>query len=209
MPEALNVLWWSARTWIRNLIPLTLLSMVWAGLGATVVLFPFVTAGLFVVANRIVYGKPARLRDFVAGGRRYWWQGTQWVITNGVAGLVISVIVYAWPVKVELNEWIALLAALSTLIWFALQFYFWPLMLETTQKQYSTVLFSMLMLLMAAPIYTLTLLAASGTLMWITLQTVWPVGLWVVSYVAGVANRAVIERLEQYGGEPDERRLWR
>lgn len=209
MPEALNVLWWSARTWMRNLIPLTLFSMMWAGLGATVVLFPLVTAGLFVVANRIVYGEPARLRDFVAGGRRYWWQGTQWVITNGVAGLVISVILDEWPVKVEFNEWIALLAALSTLIWFTMQFYFWPLMLETTHKRYSIVLFSMLMLCMSAPIYTLTLVVVTSTLVWIAIQNAWPLGLWLMSYVAVVANRAVIERLEHYGGEPDEWRLWR
>lgn len=202
MVNALTVVWASVKDWLRHIVPLTTFNLLWLVLSLTVVLWPPATVGLYMVTNRLAYGRAMRLADFGAGARRYFAPGLQW----GLLNLAVFALFYSGVVYDDTARRVPLLVqvALTLMItgWCTVQFYFWPLLLEQTGKGLISAQRSALLLVIAAPGYTLILVLVVALGLQIGLL-VPPVGLLLVSLLALLGNRAVIERLAHYGRPPD------
>jgi hypothetical protein len=203
MPDALLVIGQSLKTWFRHIVLLTAAGLVWIGLSMTVILLPFATAGLYVLTNRIVYHRPLRAAELIAGARCYWRAGIEWMVSNGlVLGFLYGVLIFE-SVAGPLPTLFQLAAAAGGVGWFSLQLYVWPFLLEQPQKTFGAAVLNSLLLHLSAPIYMLGLMMAASSVIVTAFFFPLPIGVWAMSYLAVLGNQAVVERLSAYGLPPD------
>lgn len=196
MFEALLILWRSLKNWGRCAPVLISLNVLWLVSLPTVALWPLITAALMLAANRIAYGQPVRWRDLLDGMRIYGWVSLRWgVITTAAVGLIYWNDQFSPCVRVTL-----LFLAWG---WLILQLYLWPFLLEQQQKRLVNAVRNSLLLSIAAPAYTISLLFYVGTIFMIFLSLYTPSALFLLSYLALVGNFTVIEHLNAYGRAPD------
>lgn len=195
MFEALLILWRSLKIGIRHAPVLLLLNALWLASLPTVILLPLTTAALMFAANRFVYDEQS-VHELLTIVRGYLWVSVRWGIITGAA-IGIMVLNGQFPICLRL---ILLLLASS---WLALQLYVWPFLLEQTHKRLLGAVANSLLLGIAAPAYTISLLFYVGSLLVITLMIFAPAALFLISYFALVGNITVIEHLRTYGRVPD------
>lgn len=197
----------SGQIWARWALPLALVNLAWAVLSATVVLAPFATAGLFFAANRAAYGQPVTARGVWGGVRRYLRPALLWGATSSFVWLAtFGAVRWRW---VDRSGWLALVLVLLGLLWSAVQLYLWPLLFEQRDTGFIPALRSSLLLIAAAPGYTLTLFGVLAVLLLISAALRVPLLLVTPSYTALAANRAVLDRLALLGYTPDPARAER
>jgi hypothetical protein len=83
-----------------------------------------------------------------------------------------------------------------------MQIYTVPFLIEQEDKRLRLALRNAAFLALATPIYTLTLLVAIGLIIVFSLMTILPLAVFTMSFLALLANRAVIERLSTFGKLP-------
>ncbi|NLF79396.1 MAG: hypothetical protein GX573_27195 [Chloroflexi bacterium] len=190
--------------WFRHLIPVTVASMIALGLALTVVLLPAGVAGLYTVANRAAYDQPPRPRDFIQGARRYFWIGARWAIVNAavLALLYLAVFRYVDDVPLALRLPLGFLG----LVWLALQFYFWPILLEHRYKGLLRTWGSTALLFLAAPFYSVLLFGLLTPVPVVLTLAFGLPGLLPLGPIAVIGCRAVIERLHSMGRPPEPER---
>ncbi len=191
----------SARIWLSHAVALAVVNLAWAALSTTVVLAPFSTAGLFYAANRAAYGQPMTPRALWGAVRHYARPALLWGTVNALVWLgTFGAVRWRW---VDRSGWPALLLVLIGVLWSILQLYFWPLLFEQRDKGYIPGLRSSLLLILAAPGYTLTLFAAAAILVLLSVGPRVPLLIFTPSYLALAANLAVLDRLALLGYVPD------
>lgn len=201
MADVLIVIRRAVDLWRRHLVALTVASLAWAALSLTLLLLPPATAGLYAFTNRLAYGEPPRAEHFFAGARRYSAVSFQWALLNLAAGGLF----YAGFTVADL-PWLgraALILALSG--WIAVQFYTWPLLLESPRKRLLPALRTALLLALAEPVYTPLLAWIAAVPVLAATEIAPPLAVLGAGFVALVGNLAVIERLATFGRTPDSR----
>jgi hypothetical protein len=202
--EASGVVWETIRDWYHSMIGLAALNLLWVSLSLTLVLLPPATAGVYTMTHSIAQGKGQQWPLFWIGVRRYGWISARWAVLNGavVAVFVVNFLFYG-ATESALGMLIEITLAAGGLLWLATQFYFWPFMLAQEQKQVRVALKNALFLTLAEPLYTSVMLSTAALAVAISVILMLPLAVFVLSFIALLANRAVIERLTMYGKLPD------
>jgi len=209
MLSALVTIGRAARDTIRSLPMMIFANLLWLAFSLTIVLFPFATAGLYTVTNRIAYKQKTRLADFIAGGRGYLGPSLRWTLINLTAFGAIYVTTTYDPVEKHIPTWLQGMSVLAGIAWAALQFYVWPFLMEQPNKRVRAAVRNAMLLGITDPIYTLTLLSSVGFIVWLSLRTSTPIGIFMMSFIALLGNRAIIERLAAYGRSPEPDNVFR
>ncbi len=203
MRAALRVLGQTFRLWYTHLFSLTLWSLLWAALSATVALFPLSTVGLHGVARALLEGESPTLADFAAAARRYALVSFLWAGLNVLVGVVGAVNLAFYGGMRSLWDSAALTwLALASALWLGAQLYFWPLLLAQERPRLWPALRSALRLALAAPLYTLTLLGAAALLTALCVVTVVPLAIFWGGFLVLLGHVAVRERLARYAQRP-------
>src|SRR5687767_5120936 len=107
------------------LVPVWVLALALAGPG---------TAGIYYVTNRLANGELLEISRFWEGFRRYFWRGWGLALLDvgALALLVINVIFY-WTLEGAAIKLLSLIFGYMLLIWFAIQGYLYPLLVEMDQ----------------------------------------------------------------------------
>ena len=177
MRAAIRVLGATVRIWYAHLFSVTLWSLLWAALSVTGVLFPPATAGLHGVARGMIAGDAPTLADFTHTARRYVWVSWRWALLNALAGVVMAVnLAFYGGMR---SIWAG--AALT--------------LLAQSEPRLRAALRDALRLVLAAPLYTLTLLIAAGLLTVFSVSTVAPLAIFWGGFLALLGHVAVRERL--------------
>ena len=203
MQSALGVIWETLRDWWDGMVGLATFNLLWLGLSLTVILCPPATAGLYAVTNSLAHGKGQRLDDFVAAARCYAWVSWRWALINLVLGVLLAVnLVFYGSIAGAAAFLIQMALVIGAAVWLVMQFYVWPFLIEQEQKRLRVALRNALLLALANPLYTLTLLLISGLVIVLSLVAILPLGFFTMSFLALLGNRAVVERLIHYGKLP-------
>ncbi len=197
---ASGIVWETIRDWYYSMIGLAALNLLWVGLSLTVVLFPPATAGLYAVTNSIAHGKGQQWNVFLTNARRYGWISVRWALLNAVVIIIFAVnVTFYGTVEGLLSAIIQIALVTGGVLWLAMQFYFWPFMLEQEQKSVRVALKNALFLTLADPVYSAVMLSTAALLVALSVVLVLPVAVATLSFISLLANRAVIERLTAYG----------
>ncbi len=108
-----------------------------------------------------------------------------------------------WNDRLHLPTCLNLILLFLAWIWLTLQLYLWPFLLEQSQKGLGEAVRNSLLLGIAAPAYTISLLFYVGAILGIFLSVFAPGALLLASYFALVGNITVIEHLRTYGRVPN------
>ncbi len=203
MQNALAVTWETVRDWWNGMVGLATLNLLWLGLCLTVILGPPATAGMYAVTNSIAHGKGHHTGDFVEAARRYGWLSLRWALANLLVGVALAVsFTFYGAVEGSLAFLIQVGLACAGALWITVQLYVWPFLIEQEQKRLRIALRNALLLTLANPLYTLVLLIVAGLVIAFSLVAILPLGVFTLSFLSLLGNRAVIERLSAYGKLP-------
>ena len=196
MRAAIRVLGATVRTWYAHLFSVALWSLLWAALTLSVALFPPATAGLHGVVRSIAHGDPPTAADFTRTARRYAWVSYRWALLNALVGVVaaVNLAFYGSMSALVAGEALTLLA-LAVGVWLGAQLYVWPLLLAQETPRLRSALRGALLLTLAAPLYTLTLLIAAGLLTALSVATVAPLAIFWGGFLALLGHIATRARL--------------
>ena len=173
------------------LVPLWVLVLALAGPG---------TAGIYYVTNRFANGELLEISRFWVGLRRFFWRGWGLALLDlgALALLVINVIFY-WTLEGAAIKLLSLVFAYILLIWFAIQGYLYPLLVEMDQPVLRVVRNALFLALdnlgltLGLLVVNLVLLAASGP--WTFLVAV---PLFTMSLASNAHNKVMVETVERY-----------
>lgn len=175
-----RVFWQSARDAFENLLPLTLISIVWllvvlplpilagifvvgeAPFGAAALLMlttlplGMASVGLTVIAQRIHEGRVVSWGDFVAGARRHYRVGWQ-VYGAWLGGLLIILVNIAFYAQMDalIGAYLMLLFAYLLLVWSSLLIYLGPLALLQERPSVRLTFRNAFVLAFGRPLFTI------------------------------------------------------
>ena len=194
-------------TWIvdayHETFDLFVVNLLWALLTIPVVTAPPAAAALYYATNRIAQGTYVNWRTFMEGFRLFFWMGWRWALLNL---LIISVLVsnYIFYLQQQLpwsgwGQWVMLIFAI---LWYLLQVYTFPLLIEQKDRRLRTALRNSMVLYLRRTVLALStavLIAA-----WLYLCTRYLTPAWLIitpSLAAYLANRAAIAMLGELVAE--------
>jgi hypothetical protein len=200
LPPPFDVIAQAFVDWWEELFRFVGLSVVWMLCWLTVILGPPATFGLYYVTNRIVHKEYLGLGGFVEGSRRYFVKSWLWALLNLVAFvlLLVSFVFYGqigalWSIFPQV-----FIFALS-ITWLCAQFFALPYLMEQEEKRLGVALRNGLLTTLAAPVYSLIIVAFSGIALLLGIVLVLPIILGAPALVSALGNHAVLERLEAFG----------
>ena len=206
MQAAFTVIRQTVVNYWNSFVGLAVMNALWLGASLTIVLLPLATAGLYNTTNSLVQGKGQRLEVFLDGAREYWWLSIQWALINLVVMVVLFVNLYfygeiaAGPLASAFLFFVSSLA----LLWVAMQFYIWPVLIVQRQKNIQVALKNALLLSLASPLYSLVLLVVGGIVISLSIILLVPLAVFTFSFLAMLGNHAVIERLTTFNKLPED-----
>jgi hypothetical protein len=129
------------RLWWRELLPLTLLNIIWFAFQVPIVTAPIATAVVYVVARRVVDDEFIGLRDALHAIRRVAVPALLW----GVLNLAVAIIVIGnfWIYREESGAVWALVRVVwggVGLGWFIVNLFYWPFWLAAEKPRLWTTL---------------------------------------------------------------------
>lgn len=200
LPPPFNVIAQAFADWWEELFGFVTLSLVWLLCWLTVILGPPATFGLYYVTNQLVHREYSGFGGFVEGSRRYFVKSWLWALVNLTAflALLVSFVFYGqidalWAIFPQ-----GLILGLS-IAWLCAQFYALPYLMEQEEKRLRLALRNALLTTLAAPVYSLIVVAFSSIAVLFGVFTVFPLIFGVPALISALGNRAVIERLEAFG----------
>lgn len=200
LSEASGVVWKTIRDWYNSMIGLAALNLLWIALSLTIVLLPPATVGVFAITNSIARGKGQQWDVFWTNARRYGWISARWALINvAVVAVFVVNMMYYGKLDNTLGVFMSIALIVVGLGWLTLQFYFWPFVIEQEQKSVRIALKNSLFLTLAEPLYTAVMVSTAALAIAISVATVLPLAVFVLSFVSLLANQATIERLTAYG----------
>jgi uncharacterized membrane protein YesL len=182
--------------WWRELIPLTLMNVVWLLLQLPLVTAAPATAAFYTVAESVMAGDPASWQEFWQGFRRYFWKALRWGLWQVVVyGVGLFNLAYYGEEGGLL--WDALRAAwvAGLVVWTALQLLYWPLLLAATDQRIVNTLRNALVMLTLNPLFVAVLLALTAVVVVLSVATAAPIGLAMMAWITLLGSAAVRCRL--------------
>ena len=173
------------------LIPVWALALALSGPG---------TAGIYYVTNRLANGELLEISRFWEGFRRFFWRG--WglaVLDVGALALLVINVVFYWTLEGAAIKLLSLVFGYMLLIWFAIQGYLYPLLVEMDQPVLRVVRNALFLTLdnlgltLGMLLINLILLAASGP--WSAALTL---PFFTMSLGANAHNKVMVETVERY-----------
>jgi uncharacterized membrane protein YesL len=203
MKDALTVFWQTLLDWWNSMVGLAVFNLIWLGLSLTVVLLPAATLGMQVVTNSIAHGRGQHPDDFFHAMRRYAWISLRLALVN-ILVITIFAVNFIFYAAVESPVAIIIRGMLLVfcLLWFAMQLYMAPFLIEQEDKRLRVALRNAAFLALATPLYTLTLLVSAGLIIVLSLTAILPLAVFTTSFLCLLGNRAVIDRLSIFGKLP-------
>jgi uncharacterized membrane protein YesL len=186
--------WWDE--WLNMLV----VGMAWFLCWMTVLLGPPATLGLYHVTHALAHGESLGLSGLLAGGRRYFLKGWLWALVNLAASILLlaNFVFYGQFDAVWGGLLQGLFAGMGAL-WWVVQFYALPYLMEQEQQQLRLALRNGLLTVLASPGYTLVIVGVAALISVLSLVLVLPVFLGAPGLVALLGTRAVLERIETFG----------
>ena len=173
------------------LVPVWVLVLALAGPG---------TAGIYYVTNRLANGELLEISRFWEGFRRFFWRG--WglgLLDAGALALLLINIVFYWSLEGVAIKALSLVFGYMLLIWFAIQGYLFPLLIEMDQPILRVVRNALFLTLdnlgltLGLLVVNLILLAASGP--WTAALTL---PFFTLSLASYAHNKVMVNTVERY-----------
>ena len=147
---------------------MVLANLLWLLMSLPIITWPAATAGLFTLARRAVAEElddatiDTRLGDFWDGFRAHWQRGTLVTLLD-LAGLVVIVVAFVFYGRnpAEPLRWLVGPIALVLIAWLAANLYIYPLMVHRQFSSPWEVLREALLMALAYPLTSLSLLITS------------------------------------------------
>ncbi len=204
-PASLRVIGRAIVTWWDDWIPLVTVNLAWAALCLTVVFAPPATFGLYSVTRELRQGRSRGLAGLWEGTRKYFWASWRWALLNS-AVIGVLVVSYAFYSQIP-PPWSSALSgtilAIGTL-WLIVQFYTVPFYMEQDEQRLRLALRNGLFTTLAAPGYTVVVMAAVLVVVVGGAILVGPIFLGGPCLIALLGHCAVHERLVAYGKRASE-----
>jgi hypothetical protein len=124
------------RLWWRELLPLTLLNILWFVFQVPIITAPIATAFVFVVARQVVNDEFVGLRDPLRTIRRLALPALAWGALNGAVAIIV--IGNFWIYREEVGAAWALARVVwgaVALGWLLVNLFYWPFWLEAEQPR--------------------------------------------------------------------------
>lgn len=158
----------AARIFWRRLGLMVLANLLWLLMSLPIVTWPASTAGLFALVRRVVTEElddatvEARIGDFWDGFRAHWKRGTLVTLLDlaGVGIIVVAFVFYGRS-SVEPLRWLIGPIALVLVAWLAANLYIYPLLLHRRFSSAWEILREALLMALAYPLTSLSLLVTS------------------------------------------------
>jgi uncharacterized membrane protein YesL len=158
----------AARIFWRRLGLMVLANLLWLLMSLPIVTWPAATAGLFALVRRMVSEElddatlETRISDFWDGFRAHWQRSTLATLLD-LAGLSIIVVAFVFYGRssVEPLRWLIGPIALVLVTWLAANLYVYPLLLHRRSSSAWEILRESLLMVLAYPLTSLSLLATS------------------------------------------------
>jgi len=185
--------------WWDDWVQMTVVSVIWILCWLTIVLGPPATLGLVYVGHRLTYGDSQGSSGLLAGGRQYFLTAWRWMGLNLLVAIIIAVNVrfygqFATPLSF-LVQWVFVFAGI---LWGVVQFYALPYLMEQDEKSWRLALRNGLFTALAAPGYTLVIVAAAALIVAVSVFLIVPLFLGAPALLAVLGSHAVRERLATY-----------
>ncbi|MCS7221160.1 MAG: DUF624 domain-containing protein [Anaerolineae bacterium] len=200
MRAALSVFWRSLQYWGDEIALLVPLNAAWLLAVLLIIPGPPATAALLTVTNRMAHGELVSWRIARDAFRRYFWKSWAWAAINlaFVGLLVFNHLYYSAHTSGTVLVLVRAMWAVMALVWSALQFYWFPLILEMPGHPIILALRNAGRLALLNPGFTVTLLIVVLLFTAISVAlTVMMMLMWT-SVLALVANHATLDRLAAY-----------
>ena len=173
------------------LVPVWALALALAGPG---------TAGVYFVTNRLANGDLLEISRFWEGFRRFFWRGWGLALLDvGAFALLLINVIFYWTLEGVAIKALSLIFGYLLLIWFAIQGYLFPLLIEMDQPVLRVVRNALFLTLdnlgltLGLLLVNLVLLAASGP---------WTAALalpfFTLSLGSYAHNKVMVETVERY-----------
>lgn len=176
--------------WLANLLTANLL---WVFFTLLVVTAPGAAAGLFYATNRMAHDRSVSWRTFFEGFRLLFWLSWRWTLLNLLAMSVFYAnIRFYGRMEAGWAPWVQGLFLGLAVLWFLLQMYTFPILLEGEDGRLVTALRNSVLLFAKRPLFSLgiallmTVIAVLSTL----IQIPWV--LITVSFYGFLLNRATL-----------------
>ncbi|MGI8423350.1 MAG: hypothetical protein ACR2NO_04450 [Chloroflexota bacterium] len=158
------------------------------------------TAGIYFVTNRLANGELLEISRFWEGFRHFFWRGWGLALLDvGALALLAINVVFYWTLEGTLIKVLSLIFAYLLLIWFAIQGYLFPLLVQMDQPVLRVVRNALFLTLdnlgltLGLLIVNLILVAASGP---------WTAALALpfltLSLGSNAHNKVMVETVERY-----------
>jgi hypothetical protein len=190
---------------IEEIFLLCLFNILWSISALLVLPLPFAMAGLAWAVAEIGQGKAISWRTFFEGGRRYWKPAYLWALVNLVTWILIYVNFRFYSDFYNNQGAIWALAPLSLLasvglVWFAVQFYVFPLLIVQEVPSLRLAYRNGLILLASQPVVIIVLLVLFVVLAIVSSLLFILVFVVDFAFIALLANRAVLESVKAAKG---------
>jgi uncharacterized membrane protein YesL len=181
------------------LLVLAVLNLLWAVLSFTVILLPAALAALFEATHSLARGEAPGVADFLSGVRRHFVRAWAWALVNLAAWtiLVANILFY----RTSAEPWAPALQTLFLLFaafWLIAQFYVWPFLFEQTEMSLRRAFRNALLMVLASPIFSLTLGLLAALVVGVSVVLVVPILVITASFLGLLSSHAVIDRLRVF-----------
>ena len=196
MLKALQVTGRALALWWRHLGQLTLFNVAWLALQVPIVTGPPATAAMFVIARRVADGELLDLRDGLAAFRQLWWPAWRWGLVNLVIGVALLGNFAAYQSAPGWG-WAALRAlwTIVGVLWLLLNLFYWPFWLAQADQRLATTARNSLVLIIKAPLFSLTLLGLCAVLTIAGVLLTLPLAVALMAWLALIGTLAVDQAL--------------
>lgn len=197
---AVTVIVRALSSWWYGWVNMLLLNAAWIICTVTIVLAGPGTLALCFATYEAARGRSGGFSDFIEGFRTYFLRSYVWFILNVVAVALVWINLQFYT---QYSEVWAAFASLMTLIlaavWFTVQLYALPFLMEQDEKRLRVALRNGLFTLLASPLYSLILVTFVVALLALVFWQPVVLLVGVPAVIALTGNHAVQERITTFG----------
>ncbi len=194
----------AARLFWRHLGMLVVANILWLLLSLPIVTWPAATAGLFSLVRRVVQeeleatSREARLSDFWEGFRRHGLRSSALTAIDvaGVGAIAVALFFYGGSAAEPLR-WLVGPISLVGLVWITAQLYVYPLLIQRTGSRPWEVMREALLMALAFPLSSLSLLLTTLVLLIAAIALAGPVLFVIFSAIAMLQTVVLRQVLSQ------------
>jgi uncharacterized membrane protein YesL len=179
--------------------PFVISNILWALLCIPVITAFPATAAMLYVTNQVIHEKPAGVRVYFEGFRKYFWVSLLWGLVNIIAGVLLYINIWFYGnMTTSIGTTLGYLFRVIALVWVIVQFYTFPFLLEQEQKNLKQAMRNSLFGMGIRPLHNMGLFLFA-IIMGLFCTIIFPMG-WLLfggSLIAYSANRGVLNTLKE------------